>query len=145
MANETDIEAAFKIWDVISESQELNLPPYIYQLYHEVILPAWNEKNEGRVEELEEVTGKLGLTRQDIVQKHYEVYGRFIPDWQLRQQIIPMLETAGLIFQEKDPADKRKILIYPTALLTNSDLAIQGNLGQKNESFPEEIVSWGVG
>ena len=39
---------------------------------------------------------------------------------QLRQQILPMLETAGLIMQEADPSDKRKMLIYPTALLTIS-------------------------
>ncbi|MHC4603917.1 MAG: toprim domain-containing protein, partial [Planctomycetota bacterium] len=95
VANEADIEAAFKIWDVICESQELNLPPYIYQLYREVILPAWNDKNKDRAEGFEEITGGLGLTRQDIIQKHYEVYRRFIPDWQLRQQIIPMLETVG--------------------------------------------------
>ncbi|MBL7143303.1 MAG: hypothetical protein ISS76_03640 [Phycisphaerae bacterium] len=141
VANEDDIEEAFRIWDTISESQELNLPPYIFQLYREVILPAWNEKNQNRAEELEEVTGKLGLSRQDIIQKHYQVYGRFIPDWQLRQQIIPMLETAGLVIQEKDPNDKRKMLIYPTTLLTISDYDNQVNKGQDNDSFSETIVS----
>ena len=125
VANNSDIEEAFKIWDTISESQELNLPPYIYQLYQEVILPAWCEKNEVRDEIIEETTGKLGLSRQEIIQKHYQVYGRFIPDWQLRQQIIPMLETAGLITQEPDPNDRRKMLIYPTALLTISRNASQ--------------------
>ncbi|MHC4397921.1 MAG: hypothetical protein ACYS1A_19940, partial [Planctomycetota bacterium] len=65
--------------------------------------------------------------------------------WQLRQQIIPMLETAGLIFQEKDPTDKRKILIYPTALLTISDPDNQGNSEQDDDNLPEEIVSSGVG
>lgn len=120
IANDKDIEEAFKIWDAISESQELNLPPYIYHLYHEVILTAWNEKNENKSEEFGNITGELGLTRQDIIQKHYQVYGRFIADWQLRQQIIPMLETAGLIMQEQDPSDRRKMLIYPTASFTIS-------------------------
>jgi DNA primase len=117
IASDDDIGEAFKIWDAISESQELNLPPYIYHLYQEVILPAWNDKNKNRSEGFEEITGELGLTRQDIIQKHYQVYGRFIADWQLRQQIIPMLETAGLIIQEADPSDKRKILTYPTTQL----------------------------
>jgi len=116
IANEDDINEAFKIWDTISESQELNLPPYIYHLYQEVILPAWEERNS----ELDNEVKETGLTRQDIIQKHYQVYGRFIPDWQLRQQIIPMLETAGLIIQESDPNDKRRILIYPTTPLTIS-------------------------
>jgi len=51
---------------------------------------------------------KIGLSRQEIMQKHYETYGRFIPDWLLRQEIIPMLTTAGLITEESDPKDKRK-------------------------------------
>ena len=117
VANDEDIEGAFKIWDTISESQELGLSPYIYELYYKVILSVWNEKNENRSEGFEEITGELGLARQDIIQKHYQVYGRFIADWQLRQQIIPMLETAGLITQEPDPNDRRKMLIYPTTPL----------------------------
>jgi len=117
IANDNDIDEAFKIWGTISESQELNLPPYIYHLYQEVILPAWNEKNGT---EFEKIIKEVGLTRQNIIQKHFQVYGRFIPDWLLRQQIIPMLETAGLIIQEPDPNDKRKMLIYPTASLTIS-------------------------
>ena len=144
-AAKSDIEEAFKIWDAISESQELNLPPYIYQLYKEVILTAWGEKNAGRTEEIEEITGKLGLSRQDIIQQHYQVYGRFIPDWQLRQQIIPMLETAGLVIQERDLSDKRRMLIYPTALLTISDVDNHGNSEQNDDNIPENIVSGRVG
>ena len=119
-ANEDDIEQAFKIWDAISVSQELNLPPYIYNLYQEVILKAWNDKNSNRSEGFAEITGALGLSRQELLQKHFEVYGRMLDTNQLRQQILPMLETAGLIMQEADPSDKRKMLIYPTALSTIS-------------------------
>ena len=131
--------------DEISESQELNLPPYIYQFYKEIILPAWHEKNAGRSGEIEAVTGQLGLARQDIVQQHYRVYGRFIADWQLRQQIVPMLETAGLVIQERDPSDKRKMLIYPTALLTISAFDNHGNSEQNHDTIPGNIVSEGVG
>lgn len=113
IANEHDVCDAFMVWDQISESQELNLPPYVFNFYHDIILPIYNKKNS------EQTSGvKLGLTRQEIAQEHYRVYGRFIPDWQLRQQIVPMLETAGLIYSESDKQDKRKILIYPTAPLT---------------------------
>lgn len=111
-ADESDVEEAFKLWDEISESQELNLPPYILNLYKDVILSAYKEKNG-------EYGGvAIGITRKDIGQKHFAIYGRFIPDWQLRQQILPMLETAGLISQEPDHNDKRVILIYPTTPLT---------------------------
>jgi len=119
-ANEEDIEQAFKIWDAISVSQELNLPPYIYNLYQEVILKAWNDKNNNRSESFVKITGVLGLSRQELLQKHFGVYGRMLDTNKLRQQILPMLETAGLITQEADFNDKRKMLIYPTTLSTKS-------------------------
>jgi len=43
-ANERDIEEAFKLWNAIYESQEYNLPPYIFDLLKEVIIPAYTEK-----------------------------------------------------------------------------------------------------
>ena len=115
IASHQDIEEAFKLWDKISVSQELNLPPYIYNLYNEVILALWTEKNTNR-DEFEEVMGPVGITRQEVLEKHYLVYGRMLDHAQLRLQILPMLETAGLIRQEQDISDRRKILIYPTLL-----------------------------
>ncbi len=115
-ANDEDIAEAFKLWDKIAVSQELNLPPYIYNLYKEVILPAWEAKNEGRGGGFEEITGKLGISRQEVLGKHFEVYGRMLDGHQLRQTILPMIETAGLIVQEQDPSDKRKIMIFPSSM-----------------------------
>ncbi len=115
IANNDDFEEAVKLWAKISESQEYNLPPYIYEMYKEVVIPAYQEKNAYGLAET-----KLGVTRQEILQKHYKIYGRMVQDWQMRQQIIPMLETAGLITQEPDPDDKRKILITPTIELAVS-------------------------
>ena len=119
-ANEEDIREAFALWNKIAVSQELNLPPYIYNLYKEVILPAWEAKNDNRSEGFEEITGKLGIARQEVLDKHFEVYGRMLDSHQLRQQILPMLETAGLIVQEQDPSDKRKIMIFPSSLYHHS-------------------------
>ncbi|MFH1253154.1 MAG: toprim domain-containing protein [Candidatus Uhrbacteria bacterium] len=119
-ANEDDIEEAFRLWDIVSESQELNLPPYVFNLYEEVILKAWNDKNDSRSESVKATFKKEGITRQELLQKHYDVYGRMLDVNQLRQQILPMLETAGLIDQEQDPSDKRKTLICPTVPFTKS-------------------------
>jgi hypothetical protein len=120
-ANEDDINDAFKLWDKIAVSQELNLPPYIYNLYKEVILPAWVAKNETNGS-FEEITGKLGISRQEVLEKHFAVYGRMLDSHQLRQQILPMLETAGLILQEQDPSDKRKMMIFPSSLYQLSEV-----------------------
>ncbi len=116
--NDGDIEEAFKVWDAISESQELDLPPFVYQVFKEILLPAWAEK----VEKAKRLgRAPLGLDKREIAQRHFQVYGRPLPDWMMRQQILPMLDNAGLISQEKDPDDKRKILVYPTEPLTISD------------------------
>ncbi len=123
IANEQDLEEAFKLWDDISESQELNLPPYIYNVYKEVILPCYNKLNKG-------------LARQEITKEYWNVYGRPLQDWMLRQQIIPMLENSGLIISESDPNDRRKILIYPTTQLTISQNNSEQDGGRvKKEDF----------
>ncbi len=116
IADDGDIKEAFGLWDTVSESQEANLPPYIYSLYQEIILAAWREKNKHLDGEFAGVVGVLGLTRQEIFRKHHEVYGRMLDTTQFVKQILPMLETAGLVTQEPDPVDKRKMLVYPTTL-----------------------------
>ena len=138
VANEEDVKDAFEVWDAISEAQEYNLPPYVFGLFQEVILAVWKEKNQSRREDFEEITGKPGLTRREVTQKHLQVYGRVLPDWQLRQQIIPMLENAGLISQEPDPSDRRRMLIYPTTPLTISGTENNSELnGRVNENNSE--------
>lgn len=106
-SNEDDLNESFSLWNEISESQELNLPPYIYNIYQEVILKIYSELDKG-------------LSRKDISKGYFDTYGRPLPDWLLRQQILPMLENSGLIYQESDPNDKRRALVYPTTQLTVS-------------------------
>lgn len=134
-ANDEDIDLAFSLWDKISESQELNLPPYVYSLYKEVILKAYEEKNSGTEEGVKE-----GLTRKEILEYHYKIYGRHLDDWKLRKEIIPMLQISGLIFEEADKNDKRKILIYPTDYSTISqDKKYSGEDGRvENENIDEK-------
>ncbi len=160
-ANEYDIKTAFELFDKISQSQELGIPPFIYTIYQEVIVPLWVEKyrelqgGDGVEDRNREIDGggilyekyreldggvnrnremesgvndrniniplewreKIGLERKEIIRKYFEVYSRPIQDWFLRREILPALESAGLIIIEIDPKDKRKNLIYPTPTL----------------------------
>ena len=106
-ADNADVDVAFELWSKISRSQELNIPPYLFQLYDEIICPTATDQGQKHA-------GRYGVTRQQIITAHLKIYSRPLADWALRQQILPMLESAGLIFQEADPRDKRRILIYPT-------------------------------
>jgi len=101
-----DYEQAFATWDQIATSQDLGLPPHLLNLYREVIVAAYEERD------------KTGLTRQDIMKKHFEVYGRHIQDFKLRKEYLPMLENSGLIAQEQDKNDRRILRVYPLALST---------------------------
>ena len=103
-------------------------------------MPAWEAKNDGRSEGFEEITGKLGISRQEVLEKHFEVYGRMLDNHQLRQQILPMLETAGLIVQEQDPSDKRKIMIFPSSVyqLSNSKRNSETEGGVKEDEITSD-------
>lgn len=119
IASEGDIEEGFKIWDRVSTSQEFNLPPYVYGLYQEIICPL--------IEELERdasglrTSRPIGVLRQQICERHARQYGRPMAESQLRLQILPMLETAGLIYQVPDENDRRRMLVCRTT--DNSELA----------------------
>ncbi|MBI3590519.1 MAG: toprim domain-containing protein [Candidatus Melainabacteria bacterium] len=106
VANEDDIRGGFKIWQRISSSQELNLPPYIYNIYLEIIVPAFKEKSF--------LFSGTGLSRKELMKQHFDVYKRPLAEYILRQQILPMLESAGLIYQESNPNNLREMLIYLT-------------------------------
>ncbi|MCP6718962.1 MAG: hypothetical protein KJI71_01845 [Patescibacteria group bacterium] len=121
-----DIAETLRVWEIISESQEFNIPPYVYNLYNDIIVSAWKAKNDGRGEDFEEVTGQLGLERQEIMNYHLKIYGQFLDDWKLRQWIMPMLKSAGLIREEQHPKDKRKTWVFP-AIAENNELDEEAN------------------
>lgn len=110
-----DIENAMDIWQIVSESQEYNLPPYLFNFFKDVISPLFY------------LNGSNGLSRKEILQKYFEVYERNLADWELRQKILPPLENSGLIYQEPDESNKRKMLIFCASK-------------DKNESMNREIT-----
>lgn len=112
IASEQDVQDALVIWDTISESQEYNLPPFIFNFFKEVILPLWHKKSK-------ELGGsETGLSKKEIIQEHYRVYHRHLPDWQLRTEMLPMLSTSGLIYEEQDTSDKRKTMVFVSEDIT---------------------------
>lgn len=129
IASDKDYDDGFAIWDDIAESQELGIPPYIYRIFKEVIEPLLDNGS--------------GITRKDISKAHYQKYGRPLADWQLRQEIIPSLESVGLIFQEPNPTDKREMLICSSSIDNHSatHCIISNDDGLKKYSELESGVS----
>jgi hypothetical protein len=115
-ANEEDVRAAIELWEIISESQELNLPPYVLDIYKLVVVKACEAKNGGSFASFDPSNAFLGITRQEALDVHRVAFGEVLDMAKFRQQIIPMLESANLIIQEPDPADRRSMLIYPASM-----------------------------
>lgn len=108
-ATKEDIFEAFELWNTISEPQEYNLPPFIYNLYWNVILIEYQKQNEGKK------SGSLqGITREDIRRRYYKETQQLMEENKLRLQILPMLQTAGFLNQVRDINDKRIIRYIPT-------------------------------
>jgi len=122
VASEEDFYVAWNLWLELSKSQDLNLPPYVYAIYEEVIVPAFIEKG-------------TGLKRTDIIKRYNEVNGHKIQDKYLRDQVLKTLYSAGLIFYEKDPEDHRRNLIF----VPDSRVDMEGNPGDNEDHPPREI------
>lgn len=106
-ANEKDIRNGFKLYSIISESQELGIAPFVYQIYKEIIIPLCDNP------------AKEGIYYKEICDEYFRKYGRPLSYDLLKKNIIPSLEGAGLIVKEPDPSDRRKQLIKLAANFDN--------------------------
>ena len=100
-ANEADINAGFALYEEIAVPNELGLPPYVWEVYQKVFTPLFKTTQNG--------TGK-----QDIEKKYFEVYYKPLNYELFKRHLKPSLQSAGLITEEPDPEDKRRMLYYPT-------------------------------
>ena len=117
-ATDDDIRNAFKLWNQISYGQDYGLAPYIFEMYTKIILALWNQPEEDDFKDFPTSNNKnesrtTGISRREILNKHYEIYGRPLNSLYLRQNILPQLEQAGLIAQEKSQSDGREMLVIP--------------------------------
>lgn len=113
-----DIDAILPLWNKLTEGQDLNLPPYIFEIYNKVILPIFSNKKESLV------GSEFGITRNEIKEKFYKEFNRPIADHDLRNNIIPVLKNSGLVYEEKHPTDKRTVLLY---LISSENSKVENN------------------
>ena len=90
IVNSEDIVEGFRLYTEVSFSNEMGLPPEIYRIY-QALKPRFVD---------------IGLTKKEIATQYYGVYYRPIGKKRL-DNILTMLESAGLLREEKDPNDGR--------------------------------------
>jgi hypothetical protein len=99
LATDVDIDAGFNLYKEVESSNELGLSPYIHCIYKEVFEP-----------QLDPV---VGLSRKKIRSRYLDIFHKSLTG-KVEETVIQQLESAGLIYQEPDPEDRRKTLVYPT-------------------------------
>ena len=77
------------------------------------------------------------MTRSQIIERHFKIYERPLVSWKLDKEFCPMWESAGLIYQEPDPNDKRVKLIYPT-----SHFPLSQDESNRNNTVGDEKTEW---
>jgi hypothetical protein len=100
MADERDVESAFTLYEQIATPNELGLSPETYRIFQEIIVPLTEDGD--------------GCSRKQISKEYFDRYHRPLSDDRLRRQILPTLESAGLISQEVNPLNRRENIVYRT-------------------------------
>jgi hypothetical protein len=112
-ATENDIRDAFMLWNKISYGQDYGLAPYVFEIYTKIILPLWEEPSDRFGNLSSDTDRKHGISRKEILDRHFKIYGRPLSLVYLRQHILPQLEQVGLIMQERSMDDKREMVVIP--------------------------------
>lgn len=106
VATKADVDAALGIWNFLGRSQQYGIPPQMLDFYDNMIAPVYIAKRSG-------VKAATGITIDDLAAYCYGKTGEMLNRDQVRKQYLPVLEQANLISYEKDPNDKRKMIITP--------------------------------
>ena len=147
-ASEYDIDTGFEIWNKISLFQELEISPYLYEFYQQIILPLWNRDQVDEFGDPVPEEKKIGISRQAILKQYAHFYGGNLGMYRLRHDYIPGIVAAGLIYEEPDPNDRRQALVYPANANRKADDEVSNNSAdqsgvekaeEKTEISPEEV------
>jgi len=95
-ANRHDCDEGYKLYNEVSEANEQGLPPHYYKFLVDSLKPQLTED---------------GLTRKEVSYLYREYFRTRIGDKRLKKMIETLAE-AGLVYEDKDPNDKRFIKIY---------------------------------
>ena len=96
-AIDEDVKRGYELYKSVSDSNELGLPPHIYDFYRKVMEPILS-------------TG-VGLTRRELSTEYRKAFKSHVGEKQLAR-IIQLLNETGLIIEETDPNDKRVKRVY---------------------------------
>ncbi|MEM2619019.1 MAG: hypothetical protein QW356_06005, partial [Candidatus Hadarchaeales archaeon] len=96
----SDLDAVAQVYERVWEAQESGLPPFLLQVYRDVLLPL---ANGGPGE---------GIKVDTALRRFHEVYGYTMRKDKFVQEIVTPLEAAGYVRYGPDPEDARSRVIW---------------------------------
>ena len=115
------------LYDKIAMSNELGLSPYVLNVYQVIVKPLLNPK--------------IGVPRRKIQERYYSIHKKYLPTQVLQKEILPALELAGLIVEEPDEIDKRRMLIWPPDQTTITPERGKGSDNENNDSLDRGLTT----
>lgn len=97
-ANQSDIDAGQALYDKIAVSNELGLPPIMYEVYMEIIKPFFD-------------LGE-GVHKEELRRQYYDRYKARIGGKRL-DEMLDFLHDVGLTQKVTDPLDGRRWMLWP--------------------------------
>jgi hypothetical protein len=149
IASQTDTDQAFELWEAFFESQNLNLPPAVLSFYKKYVVPAYLDKymSASSEEKLAMDDNRVGLTSQELSAYYMQEEDTTLDNDILRKQILPQLQSAGLIAIEKpktneNDVDRRTRHIFPKLLTDENKKNIgTGGVGKDDPSDYEQLIA----
>ena len=92
-----DVDRGYELYKTVSNSNELGLPPHIYEFYKEIMEP--------------QLKDGLGFTRRELSKEYFNKFKNHVGEKQLGK-IIQLLSETGLVIEEPDPNDKRSKRVF---------------------------------
>lgn len=112
IANSEDIETGIRLWQNISETQSLGIPPAVHDFLTQFIIPCYQESMGG----FSDMMSEDGITHDQLAAYYYAQTNTSMNADTVKKQYLPALQAAGLITLGKGVNDRRKVIIKPVGL-----------------------------
>jgi hypothetical protein len=96
VAVEEDVTEITALYKEIADANELGIAPQVYEIFKEVFAKF-----------------PSGADKKTILREYYAVFHRPLSTKRLEKEVLTSLEASGMIEQEPDPEDKRRVLFIP--------------------------------